>query len=162
MKKFLISACLVGQHVRYDGKHSLNEKIQDLIASHHVIIVCPEIAGGLTTPRLPAEIIGGDGHDVLAGKARVINTAGKDVTSAFIQGAELTLSLAKKHQVTHVILKANSPSCGSQQIYDGTFQGQKRTGQGVTTALLQQHGFEVIDESQFQQYCIKESSQSSV
>ena len=158
MKKFLISACLVGQHVRYDGKHSLNEKIQALIASHQVILVCPEMAGGLATPRLAAEIIGGDGHDVLAGKARVINTVGEDVTAAFIQGAQLALTLAQHHQVTHVILKANSPSCGSQQIYDGTFQGQKRTGQGVTTALLQQHGFEVIDELQFEQCCVEYSS----
>ena len=158
MKKFLISACLVGQHVRYDGKHSLNEKIQTLIVSHQVILVCPEMAGGLAAPRLAAEIIGGDGHDVLAGKARVINTVGEDVTATFIQGAQLALTLAQHHQVTHVILKANSPSCGSQQIYDGTFQGQKRTGQGVTTALLQQHGFKVIDELQFEQCCVKYSS----
>ena len=149
MPKFLISACLAGESVRYDGKHCLNTTLKSLLESGQAIMICPEVAGGLKIPRLPAEILGGDGHDVLADQARVINVQGEDVTSEFILGAQKTLAFAQKHQVTHVVLKSHSPSCGSGQIYDGTFSGQKINGVGVTSALLQQHGFQLWTEHQF-------------
>lgn len=149
--KYLISACLLGQAVRYDGGHCLVEALQQLLATGQAIAFCPEVAGGLSTPRLPAEIVAGDGLHVLAGQAKVLDSAGVDVTAAFVLGAERCLALAQQHQVTHVILKANSPSCGSRQIYDGSFSGQKIDGQGVTAALLKQHGFQVMTEHAFLQ-----------
>ena len=149
MTQYLISACLVGEPVRYDGKTCLKTQLRQLIEQGQAVMMCPEMAGGLATPRLAAEIMGGDGHDVLTGQAKVINTAGEDVTPFFIQGAYRTLKFAQQHQVTHVILKANSPSCGAQLIYDGSFSGHKIIGNGVTAALLKQHGFQVWTEDQF-------------
>lgn len=149
--KYLISACLLGQMVRYDGGHCQVAVLQQLLATGQAIAFCPEVAGGLSTPRLPAEIVAGDGLAVLAGQAQVLDSSGQDVTAAFIRGAERCLALAKQHQVSHVVLKANSPSCGSTQIYNGQFNGQKIDGQGVTAALLSQHGFAVLSEQQFLQ-----------
>ncbi len=149
MKKYLISACLVGENVRYDGKNCLQQQLKKLVATGQAVMICPEVSGGLNTPRLPAEIVKGHGVDVLNGQAKVLDTSGNDVSDAFILGATKALKLAQQHQVTHVILKANSPSCGSKLIYDGTFSGQKIQGQGVTTALLEQYGFKVITEDEF-------------
>lgn len=147
--KYLISACLVGENVRYDGQNCLHTQLKSLLKTGQAIMICPEVSGGLSTPRAAAEIVGGDGHAVLKGQAKVIDTQGNDVTQAFIQGAEKTLKLAQHHQVTHVILKANSPSCGSTWIYDGSFSGDKIHGKGVTTALLEQYGFKVMTEDEF-------------
>lgn len=149
--KYLISACLVGENVRYDAKNCLQHKLKYLVDTQQAIVICPEVSGGLSTPRHPAEIINGDGTAVLKGTAQVINIQGDDVTQAFILGAEKTLKLAQQHQVTHIILKANSPSCGSQMIYDGTFTGHKIQGKGVTATLLEQHGFQVMTEHEFLQ-----------
>ena len=149
MHKYLISACLIGENVRYDGQNCLQHKLKTLAKTGQAITICPEVCGGLPIPRPPAEIIGGDGKDVLLGYAKVIDHLGNDVSAEFILGAEKTLKLAQHHQVSHVILKANSPSCGSQQIYDGTFSGQKTQGKGVTAALLEQHGFKVMTEDDF-------------
>lgn len=149
MKKYLISACLTGENVRYDGKNSLQNKLKQLLETDQAVIICPEVSGGLSTPRLAAEIVGGDGHAVLKNQAKVIDTQGNNVSNEFILGAEKTLKLAQYYQVTHVILKANSPSCGSNLIYDGTFSGQKIQGKGVTTALLEQYGFIVMTEDEF-------------
>lgn len=151
MPKYLISACLVGENVRYDGQNCLQQKLRQLVIEQRAVIICPEVSGGLSTPRLAAEIVGGNGKDVLCGKAKVLDSAGNDVSNAFIQGAYKALQLAQKHQITHVILKANSPSCGSELIYDGSFSGNKIQGNGVTSALLKQHGFKVITEDQFLQ-----------
>lgn len=142
----LISACLTGIPCRYDGKVNLAEIAQKLVKEKKAVYVCPEVAGGLSTPRDPAEIIDGSGEDVLDGKARVITKQGVDVTEQFISGAEHTLHLAKEVGATFVILKENSPSCGSSYIYDGSFQGRKITGDGVTSALLKRHGFQVGSE----------------
>lgn len=142
----LISACLTGIPCRYDGKANLAEIAQTLVEENKAIYVCPEVTGGLSTPRDPAEIIGGSGADVLDGKARVMTNQGVDVTEQFIAGAQHTLDLAKKARATFVILKENSPSCGSSYIYDGSFQGKKKTGDGVTSALLKRHGFQVGSE----------------
>lgn len=142
---YLISACLAGQPVRYDGKSYVYDQIQQLIQLKQVITACPEVLAGLPIPRKPAEIFGGTGDDVLAGRAQVIDLDGVDVTHA----AYKTLTLAQQHHVSTVVLKENSPSCGSQFIYDGTFSNQKVSAMGVTTALLRQHGFNVISEAAF-------------
>ena len=100
--------------------------------------------GGLPTPRAPAEIVGGDGHDVWAGRARVMDVNGVDVTEAFKQGAKLALQRLQAAHIDTVYLKSKSPSCGQGQIYDGSFSGQLREGDGVSTALFKQHGIRVI------------------
>ncbi|MEG0488108.1 MAG: DUF523 domain-containing protein [Acinetobacter sp.] len=151
MNKYLISACLVGENVRYDAKNCLKLKLKQLLDTQQAVVICPEVSGGLSTPRFPAEIINGDGVAVLQGLAKVMDQQGIDVTREFILGAEKTLKLAQQYQVTHVILKANSPSCGSQMIYDGSFSNHKIAGKGVTAALLEQHGFTVMTEDEFLQ-----------
>ncbi|MEA0552020.1 DUF523 domain-containing protein [Lysinibacillus irui] len=145
----LISACLAGINVRYNGTNSLNEKIQKLVLENKAVTVCPELMGGFTTPREPAEIVGGNGHDVLDGKARVVERSGRDVTELYLKGANATLQKAREIGATKVVLKEYSPSCGSAMIYNGEFNGTKLVGVGVTTALLQRHGIEVVSEEQF-------------
>lgn len=142
----LVSSCLAGNKVRYDGNAQLDVRIQKLVEQKKAITVCPEVLGGLSTPREPAEIIGGDGQDVLAGKAKVLTQSGVDVTDAFIKGAYETLNIAQQFGAAFVILKENSPSCGGSMIYDGTFQGQKVIGNGVTAALLKQNDIKVGSE----------------
>jgi uncharacterized protein YbbK (DUF523 family) len=142
----LVSACLMGVHCRFDGKSSLDTDIQQLVIEGKAVPVCPEQIGGLSTPRLPAEIIGGTGEDVLDGKAKVVNIEGEDVTEAFIRGAKEVLRIAKTVGATEAILKERSPSCGSNVIYNGTFQGIKQAGNGVTAALLKRNGIQVKSE----------------
>ncbi|SES25380.1 Uncharacterized conserved protein YbbK, DUF523 family [Gracilibacillus ureilyticus] len=145
----LVSACLAGHNVRYDGSHQLDDSIRKLTEEGKAVTVCPELAGGFSTPREPAEILGGSGEDVLDGKAKVIEKSGRDVTELYIKGAEHTLEKAQRLQATTVVLKENSPSCGSSLIYNGEFSGQKIAGNGVTTALLKRNGIQVISETQF-------------
>ena len=145
----LVSSCLAGLEVRYNGTHSLNSKIRKLVEENKAITICPELLGGFSTPREPAEIIGGDGEDVLNGKAKVIEKSGRDVTEIYIKGAYATLEKAKKINATIVVLKENSPSCGSLMIYNGEFKGKKIIGNGVTSALLKRNGLQVISEEQF-------------
>ena len=143
----LISACLCGVNCKYSGGNNLNEKVIKLLEEGKALLACPEQLGGLPTPRVPSEIVGGTGVDVLEGKAKVISKEGKDVTAEFVKGAEETLSLAKIVKVEYVILKAKSPSCGNGIIYAGNFNGDLREGEGVTAALLKKHGFKVITEN---------------
>jgi len=135
----LISACLVGLNCRYDGKSSSEEFLLEKVRCGEALPVCPEQLGGLPTPRVPAEIVGGTGENVLSGAAKVCTSDGRDVTEAFLRGARETLYLAKL--VEYIILKQRSPSCGCGQIYDGTFTKTLRCGNGVTTALLLREGF---------------------
>jgi len=148
----LVSSCLAGLKVRYNGTHSLNSKIYELAKEHKAVTICPELMGGLSTPREPAEIIGGDGDDVLDGRAKVVDKSGKDVTEFYMKGAYAALEKAKKINATIVVLKENSPSCGSSMIYNGEFMNKKIAGQGVTTALLRRNGIRVISEEQFAKY----------
>ncbi|KUF36702.1 MULTISPECIES: DUF523 domain-containing protein [unclassified Lysinibacillus] len=145
----LISACLAGLNVRYNGTNSLDEKIQRLMLENKAITVCPELMGGFSTPREPAEIVGGNGGDVLDGKATVIERTGRDVTELYLKGAYATLQKALEVDASLVVLKEYSPSCGSAMIYNGAFNGTKLLGEGVTTALLRRHGIEVLSEEQF-------------
>lgn len=147
--KILVSRCLLGHRVRYDGgasgPYGQLARWQD---EGRIIALCPEVAGGLPTPRAPAEIPGGQGLDVLNGKAPVMTSEGEDVTAAFMDGAQQALALVNRHGIRIAILKANSPSCGNVQTYDGSFSGVKVEGQGVTAALLAGAGVQVFSELQ--------------
>jgi uncharacterized protein YbbK (DUF523 family) len=149
----LISACLLGQPVRYDGQSkSQNTACLAQLAAHYQLLpVCPECAGGLPVPRPAAEISNGDGHQVLLGLAKVVTASGEDVSQPFKAGAEHTLQLARQYGCHLALLKANSPSCGNHDIYDGSFSQQLQHGQGVTAALLQQHGLQVFNENEIDQ-----------
>lgn len=146
----LVSACLLGQPVRYDAaSKGLPEHWQARFAARYTLLpFCPECAGGLPTPRPPAEIRGGSGAQVLAGLAQVRTAAGDDVSAAFVSGARLALQQAQQHGCTLALLKANSPSCGNRQIYSGQFDSLLQEGAGVTAALLQQHGVTVYSEQE--------------
>ncbi|MEI1688208.1 DUF523 domain-containing protein [Acinetobacter baumannii] len=148
----LISACLIGEPVRYDGRSCLNTTLKQLFLNKKAHALCPELLGGFSTPRLPAEIVGGTGQDVLDDKAKITDSSGLDVTELYLKGAYRTLEIARQIQATCVVLKENSPSCGSQKIYNGTFQGERITGVGITTALLQRHGFKVISENEIEEW----------
>ncbi|MEK3865441.1 DUF523 domain-containing protein [Paenibacillus sp. FSL H7-0716] len=142
----LVSSCLAGMKVRYNGTDCLDGKIQKLLNENQAIAVCPELLGGFSTPREPAEIVGGDGEDVLAGTAKVVDRSGIDVTELYLKGAYITLEKAQEVSATMVVLKENSPSCGSTMIYNGEFKGKKIAGNGVTAALLRKNGIEVTSE----------------
>ncbi|HBJ01561.1 MAG TPA: DUF523 domain-containing protein [Lysinibacillus sp.] len=142
----LISACLAGLNVRYNGTNCIDDRVQKLVLEKKAITVCPELMGGFSTPREPAEIVGGNGEDVLDGKATVIERSGRDVTELYIKGAYATLQKALEVGTTQVVLKENSPSCGSAAIYNGEFNGMKIVGEGVTTALLRRNNIVVLSE----------------
>lgn len=139
----LVSACLAGCACRFDGSSSADSEVARLVAEGRAVLVCPEEAGGLPTPRAPAEIVGGDGHDVLAGTARVITNDGRDVTETYIAGAQRALATARESGATKAILKSRSPSCGKGAIYDGSFTRTSVEGDGVTAALLGANGIEI-------------------
>ncbi|WP_040259499.1 2-thiouracil desulfurase family protein [Pseudomonas massiliensis] len=150
--KVLVSRCLLGEPVRYDGQASgYWALLMAWQAEGRVVPLCPEVAGGLPTPRPPAEIDGGQGRAVLAGQARIIASTGEDVTASFLAGAEAALALVRAHDIRVAVLKANSPSCGNEQTYDGSFSGRRVTGEGVTAALLAQAGVKVFNEGQLEQ-----------
>ncbi|WP_459501663.1 2-thiouracil desulfurase family protein [Bacillus sp. C1] len=145
----VISACLAGIACRYDGNDNLISRIEELVQKEDTVLICPEVLGGLPTPRPSAEIIGGNGDDVLDRNAKVIDQNGNDVTEAFIQGAYKALQKVEHLKPEYIILKERSPSCGSSIIYTGEFNGNKQDGYGVTTALFRRHGFTVISEEDF-------------
>ncbi len=142
--KILISACLLGEPVRYDGqsKSINNPSLEALNRQNRIVVFCPEVAGGLSTPREAAEI-----QSRLA--VRVITRSGQDVTENFQAGAKLALDLCRQHNIRIAILTELSPSCGSNQIYDGSFSRERINGMGITTALLRQHGIKVFNQYQF-------------
>ncbi len=141
METILVSACLLGCACRFDGRANFNEQISLLREKYKVIIVCPEVDGGLPVPRTPSEIQGD----------KVINKLGEDKTLNFKRGAEIALKAAQKHGAKIAILKAKSPSCGSGKIYDGTFTSTLIDGDGFTTRLLKKHGISVYNETNFQE-----------
>ncbi|MGL6245603.1 DUF523 domain-containing protein [Pseudomonas sp.] len=147
MQKILVSRCLLGHRVRYDGGASGPfDQLQQWLDEGRVVPLCPEVAGGLPTPRAAAEIPGGQGGEVLDGHATVITTEGEDVSAEFLSGAYQALELVQKHGIRIAVLKANSPSCGNLLTYDGTFSGVKVSGEGVTAALLRRYGVQVFSE----------------
>ncbi len=152
MQRVLVSACLLGEAVRYDGDHRRSDDaiLARWLAENRVVALCPELAGGLPVPRPAAEITRGAGGDaVLSGLAQVVDRSGSDHSTAFVAGARRALELAKTHDVRIAVLKEASPSCGSTRIHDGAFTGGFTAGQGVTTALLRQSGIAVFSEVQF-------------
>lgn len=143
----IVSACLAGVKCKYNGEDNFTPLLKELLSHGEVQLVCPEQLGGLSTPRVPAEIQGGSGEDVLSGKGKVITHNGRDVTAEFLRGARETLRIACLLGAKGAILKEGSPSCGSSLIYDGTFQGHKKPGQGVTAALLRREGLTIWSEN---------------
>ncbi|EAS41733.1 DUF523 domain-containing protein [Photobacterium profundum] len=141
MDKILISGCLYGLPVRYDGKDNLltDSLLQQWQQQDRLIVLCPEVSGGLPTPRPPAEI---QADGIIRTKNNI------DVTDAFLQGAHQAVRLCQQHNIKFAILKENSPSCGSHFIYNGQFNGTKITGQGLTTAALTKMGVQVFSENQ--------------
>ncbi len=156
--KILVSACLLGEPVRYDGKSLLQEHalLETLQEQRRIISFCPEVGGGLPTPRPPAEIIARQGSletdvNVLDGQAQVKTQAGEDVSEAFIKGAQLALELCQQHNIKYALLSARSPSCGNEKVYNGQFSKTLIEGQGVTAALLSQHGIRVFNQFQIEE-----------
>lgn len=142
--KFLVSACLLGENCKYNGKNNFNQKIADFCSSgnHEIIPICPEVLGGLPIPRTPSEIVNGT----------VINKNGENVDFQFRLGAQKALEIVKNGKIDFAILKANSPSCGNEQIYDGTFSGKLIAGQGIFVQLLNSLGIKVYNENQIEQF----------
>ena len=131
----MVSACLLGENCKYNGGNNMSEKVLNYVKEHEVISVCPEVMGGLPTPRVPAEIVNG-----------IVTTKdGRNVDKEFRNGAEKALQIAKENQVGLVILQSRSPSCGPKQIYDGNFSGKRKDGQGVFAKMLIENGFQGVD-----------------
>lgn len=133
--KIMVSSCLLGENCKYNGGNNLNEKVLEYIKGHEVISVCPEVMGGLPIPRIPAEIV----DDVVTAKD------GRNVDGEFRKGAKEALKIAMENQVDLVILQSRSPSCGTKEIYDGSFSGKRIAGQGVFAKMLIENEFQVID-----------------
>ncbi|MGL5388918.1 MAG: DUF523 domain-containing protein [Serratia sp. (in: enterobacteria)] len=151
--KILISACLAGFNVRYNAssKTVIDTTLQRWQTEGRLVVCCPELAAGFSTPRPPAEITAAaNGAEVIANQARVIDALGEDVTDSYLLGAHLALDTARLHGCRFALLSDRSPSCGSQTIYDGSFNGQTQPGSGVTTELLRQNGIEVFSEHQLE------------
>ncbi|PDT16280.1 purine-nucleoside phosphorylase [Rhizobium sp. J15] len=151
--RILVSACLMGQAVRYDGraKPLLHPAIEKWRAEGRLVTICPEMSAGMPVPRPPAEIgDGATGEDVLAGSARVIESTGADVTKELLQAAENAVTLARQAGCRYALLIDGSPSCGSDFIYDGSFSGRKQAGNGVTAAALKAAGVEVFSDREIE------------
>ncbi|MEH6402407.1 MAG: DUF523 domain-containing protein [Sneathiella sp.] len=149
--KILISACLLGHPVRYDGNGKLldNSLLKTWLDEGRLVVACPEMMAGFSTPRLPCEIADGlTGDEVLAGRTSIIDSHGQNETPQFIKGAELALKMAQENNCHFALLTENSPSCGSNFVYDGSFSGRKIPGMGVVTAMLIKHGIQVFSETE--------------
>lgn len=133
-EKILVSACLLGVNCKYNGGNNYSEEVDKILKNYDVIPICPEVFGGLPTPRTPAEKVGD----------KVLTKDGCDVTKEFVKGANECLFLAKKLGIKKALLKAKSPSCGIGEIYDGTFSNTLVAGDGVTTKLFKENGIEVL------------------
>ena len=140
--KILVSACLVGDNCKYNGGNNLNERLVESLAAHEVVKVCPEVLGGLQTPRPSAEIVNG----------QVMNTEGKNITKEFTLGAQKAYEIVQKEKPDLIILQSRSPSCGIKQIYDGTFSGNKIPGHGLFAELCIKAGYKVLDIEDIDDY----------
>ncbi|WFP60723.1 DUF523 domain-containing protein [Mesorhizobium sp. WSM4904] len=149
MERVLVSACLLGSKVRYNGSFRLDHHpvLVRWQSEGRIVQICPEVAAGFSTPRPPAEIqAAGDGHAVLLGHGRVIEQTGSDVTRLYREAGQLALDLARETGCRYAVLTDGSPSCGSSFIYDGSFSGASMAGQGTTAALLEENGIRVFSE----------------
>ena len=136
---YLVSACLIGACCRYDGEGKVNKSVAEFYSNNDCIAICPEVLGGLLTPRLPSEISG----------ERVMNLEGEDITKKFKEGARRVLEICIKLGIKKAILKEFSPSCGVNMIYDGTFEGNKIDGMGYTAKILKENGIVVLSDVDF-------------
>ena len=141
-EKVIVSACLLGENCKYNGGNNRNQKIIDFLSDKEVIPVCPEVMGGLSTPRLKSEK---DFND----KNKVINEHGKDVSEFFLKGAKIALEKVFESGAKLAIVKEKSPSCGSKKIYNGKFNGTLIEGSGVFTTLLKENNIKVLTEEDF-------------
>lgn len=146
--KVIVSACLAGDNCKYNGGNNLNKKMMDFFQAHEIIKVCPEVLGGLPTPRPSAEIVDG----------QVMNTEGKNITKEFTLGAQRAFEIVEKENPDLIILQSRSPSCGIKQIYDGSFTGKKILGHGLFAALCIEAGYNVLDIEDIDEYISKESA----
>ena len=137
-KCIFVSPCLLGEKCRYDGCSKPNQRVQEVLCGKAYVQACPEVLGGLPTPRKPSEICGD----------RVVMVDGTDVTENYKRGAEEALKIAKGHGCTVAILKAKSPSCGKGYVYDGTYTGTLTEGNGITAQLFIDNGIIVLDETE--------------
>ena len=140
--KVIVSACLAGDNCKYNGGNNLNQKMMDFLKVHEMIKVCPEVLGGLPTPRPSAEIVDG----------KVMNTEGKNITKGFSLGAQKAFEIVQKENPDLIILQSRSSSCGIKQIYDGTFSGNKIPGQGLFAKLCIKAGYKVLDIEDIDDY----------
>lgn len=137
--RYLVSACLLGENCKYNGGNNKNQGLVEFLADKNFIPVCPEVMGGLSTPRPCCEIVRG----------HVMNTDGEDKTKEFLQGARLALTIAQQEQIDIAITQSRSPSCGKGKRYSGTFDGTLIEGNGVFVDMLMDHGFRVMDVEEF-------------
>jgi uncharacterized protein YbbK (DUF523 family) len=144
----LVSACLLGINCAYHGGNNLCPELVEKLKDEQIIPICPEQLGGLTTPRDRARVVGGDGKDVLKGKAKVKTFNENDVTEQYLNGGQEALRIAKLFNVEEAILKAYSPSCGAGEIFTKDFNNKKQ-GDGTTTALFKENGIKVYTELDF-------------
>lgn len=138
-----ISACMAGIPCRFDGQAKLTRAALELVERDEAILVCPEEMGSLPTPRRPAEIVGGDGEDVLLGHAKVLTADGEDVTAQYVAGAKKAADVVEDSKVNSALLKSKSPACGCSRIYDGSHSGTLVDGVGVFAAELKRRGIRV-------------------
>jgi uncharacterized protein YbbK (DUF523 family) len=155
-KTLFVSACLAGVNCTFRGKNNLNDKIKKLVDNRQAIALCPEELGAVSlsapgalsgTPRESVELIGGDGNDLLDGRAQAISSSGRNVTENLIRGAREILKILEAYGIKEAVLKSNSPTCGAGRIYDGTFSGILIAGDGVLAALLKRNGIKVRTET---------------
>lgn len=138
--KVIVSACLAGDNCKYNGGNNFNQKLMDFLMPHDIIKVCPEVLGGLPTPRSPAEISG----------SQVMNTEGKNITEEFSLGARRAFEIVRKEDPNLIVLQSRSPSCGVKEIYDGTFSKKKISGHGLFADLCIKAGYKVLDIEDFE------------
>jgi len=148
----IVSACLLGVNCRYDGKNCENKEVKEYLKDKNYVLVCPEQLGGLSTPRLPSELKCRSGEETYQSSGRVVDSQGRDVTKEFIKGAEETLKIARIFGAKIALLKSRSPSCGSEYIYSGDFDGKLKKGMGVTASLLKKNGILILSEENFHEY----------
>ena len=133
--KIVVSACLLGENCKYSGGNNYSEKVMKFLEGHQVIPVCPEVLGGLSVPRVPAEIVNGI----------VTNAEGTEVDREYRTGAERALKIALEQGAQLAVLQSRSPSCGAKEIYDGSFSKRKIPGKGIFAALLEENGIPILD-----------------
>ncbi|HAE86613.1 TPA: hypothetical protein DCG86_01170 [Candidatus Marinimicrobia bacterium] len=149
-EKLLISGCLAGLSCRYDGGSKPHLRLDDLKRRYDLIPVCPEQAGGLSTPRIPNELQV-SAAEILSRRGKVKNQAGEDCTEHFIRGATETLKVVRLLEIKKALLKDGSPSCGKNRVYDGTFNGKSIPGRGITAEILHHEGIDVYSEGETDQ-----------